>query len=102
MLKYEGNLEAMKKANTADHLRAQEEANEQEFRKRYLRFHNQTMKPQAEFWGWFAKKEAAHLPDAPEGLANTLAHWRDDFVQTGTVAGSGTPTMSTRILVAAK
>lgn len=101
LLKWEGNLTAMRKANRAEALRAADDANEQEFRRRYLAYHNRTMKPQAEFWGWFAKKEAAHLPDAPVGLANDLAHWRDDFIQTGTIVGSGVPT-SRKIQVAVR
>jgi len=95
LIRFGGNLDAMKKANRPEALRAADELAEQEYRKKYLEFHHQTMAPQAAFWGWFAKKEAAHLPDAPVGLASQLAHWQDDFIQTGTVPGAGVPTSRT-------
>ena len=91
LLKFGGSLEAMKKANSSDAIKAQEQIAEQEYRKRYLEYHNETMKPQAAFWGWFAKKEAAHLPDAPVGLADTLTSWKDKYIETGILDGAGVP-----------
>lgn len=91
LITFGGSLEAMRKANRSEALRAQDAIAEQEYRKRYLDYHNATMKPQAEFWGWFAKRESAHLPDAPDGLANTLASWKDQYIETGILDGAGIP-----------
>lgn len=92
LLKVGGSLEAMRKANRPDALRAADELAEQAYRKQYLAYHHKTMAPQAEFFKWWTRQKESQmeLPDAPEHLASDLAHWKDDFIETGDI-GAGVP-----------
>lgn len=93
LIKHGNSLEAMKKANRGEVLKAQDELAEKAFRKKYLEYHRESMAPQAEFYKWWAGTKEAQmaLPDAPEGLANDISHWREDYIEKG-YHGVGTPT----------
>lgn len=102
LIKAEGDLERLKRENRAETLRAEDALAEQDYRKTFLKYHRERMAPQAAFMDWFTKQKVSQmaLPAAPEGLASRLAHWEDDFVQTGDLGG-GTAT-SRKIQIAVR
>lgn len=99
LLKYGGDLDALQKASTVAALKRDDEETEQEFRKRFLDWHHQNNAPAAEFMKWYGRREEAQytLPPAPKNLANTVADFRDRYIETGIVAGAGHA--ASRILV---
>ena len=90
LLKVGNDLDALEKSERPAALRAEDEETEREHRKAFLKWHAEQNAPSAEFMAWYCKqKESEHtLRRAPDGLADTLADWKDRFIATG-IAGDG-------------
>ena len=75
-------------------LRAEDELAERTFRETYLDTLAVMQAPAVEYMKsqLFKEESPDYLPPAPAGLANTLATWRDVFVETGKMIGVTTPT----------
>ena len=102
LLKAGGDLDRLERENRPDYQRAETEITERAYRRKFLQWHNDAMRPCSEFMGWFAKRKEAEraLRPAPDGLANTLADWRDRYIETGDM-GAG-HAASRRIQVAVR
>lgn len=84
------NLDALEKMDRPAALKAEDEAVEREFRQKYLDWWYETIQPQKEFMAsQIGKAQAADLPPAPEGLADRLATWKEQYIEHGSVAGAG-------------
>lgn len=70
-------------------LKAEDEAAERHYRETYLDTLAVMAEPAVEFMKSFLRKSEAdmELPPAPEGLANTLAQWKDVWKDTGQMIG---------------
>lgn len=87
-------FDALEKLDRPDVLRAEDEAAERAFRARWLDTWFERMQPQAEFMKSALGKAQladASLPPAPEGLADALAGWQDQYIEHGNVPGSALP-----------
>lgn len=79
---------------------AEDEAAELSFRETYLKTWAAIVQPQAEFMQSYLRKSESHqaLPAAPVGLANTVARWKEHFLETGQILDANTP-MNRRLQV---
>lgn len=85
LLKACNNFDALEKMERPAAKQAEDDAAEAEFRRQYLATWGEMVQPQVEFMKSYLKKSEATmaLPDAPEGLANTVAQWKDHWLETG-------------------
>lgn len=94
-------IEALEALDRPEHLRAEDELAEKEFRKKWLAWWFEQTAPQADFMKHFLRKSESDmtLADAPEGLNDALSQWKDHYIEHGSVIGAGAAA-SKRIQVA--
>lgn len=84
------DMDALEKQDKPDALKAEDMATEIAFRKKWLDWWYEQIQPQKEYMSSVLfKKEESQLPPAPKELPNTLAHWKETFVEHGSIAGAG-------------
>lgn len=90
-----GRFDELERMDRSGALKSEDDAAELLFRETYLDTLSVLMAPAVEFMkSNIGKTEvSAALPPAPEGLANTLATWKDVFKETGRMPGVGTAPM---------
>ena len=89
MVKAGNRLDQLERMNRSEYLRWEMEDGERSYREQWLKTIRDLNAPSVDFMKFYLKKSEAAmtLPDAPEGLANTLAQWRETFLETGQMLG---------------
>lgn len=86
-------FDELEKQNRPEWKKAEDDAAELLYRETVLDSLAEQAAPAVEYMKSqrFAKEAADYLPPAPKGLPNTLATWKDVFLQTGQMIGTGAP-----------
>jgi hypothetical protein len=98
----ERRFEELEKMDRPAALKAQDDLAEQEFRRAYVKNLMERLQPQAEFMKSYLRKSESNrtLPDAPDGLANQVAAWKEQYIEHGSMPGAtNATTRGTSILV---
>lgn len=98
VLKHGGSLDAMQKASTTDALKKDDEQTEREYREAFLAWNNTNNAASRDFLSWYYRQKESHdvLPPAPAGLANSVADFRDRYIESGSL---GAGPASSRLLI---
>lgn len=88
LIKAELNIEDLRKMDTAEALKAEDDDAEKAHRTAFLDWWYQQIQPQKEFMqSTLFKKEEASLPPAPKELPNKLATWKETYIEHGSMPG---------------
>lgn len=92
-----GSLHELERQNRPEALQAEHDLAEMAYREQVLTSIRELNGPSVEFMKYYLKKSEASmtLPDAPEGLANTIAQWKEKFRETGQMIGVSNPATRT-------
>jgi len=91
LAKHGYDIDALEKAKTAESLRIEDEEAEKDYRRAFLSWWSNEMKPMSEFMKWYlGKSESDHtLRRATRDEANAVSQWKDHFIETGVVLNAG-------------
>lgn len=81
-------IEDLRKMDTAENLKAEDDEAEKQHRVAFLDWWYEQIQPQKEFMqSTLFKKESESLPPAPADLPNKLATWKETYAEFGTMPG---------------
>ena len=86
LIKLRQRLDRLRATSDTDALKAEQVLAEEEFRKTFWSWWEESMQPQAEFWAWYtAREEAQHLPIQRSSVAeqNAAEDAKDVYLETG-------------------
>lgn len=85
------DLDALARSQRPDYLKALDKETEKEFRKKFLGWWMQQIRPQAEFLQSYLRKSESDMTmrRATKEEANLVTDWRDRYIETGTVNRAG-------------
>lgn len=93
LLKVGYDLDALAKSQRPQALKAQDDANEKDYRRAFLGWWYQEMQPMSEFLKSYHRHKESHMTLAPgtADISNAVTKWRDHFVETGIVLNTEHP-----------
>lgn len=88
------DLDRLAAMSRPDALKAADDADDKEYRAKFLEWWYAEMAPAAEFMKWYHRQTEAHqtMRRATQAEANAVTQWRDHYIETGDVIGAGAAT----------